>query len=143
MKPHSEQQQLDKTLSEQRLFERVNEALNQELNDVEPLTQAKITAARLQALSSVERHSETSVWRGFFDKPKAVAFGAALSAVFSVVLISTVLPETEQTLEIYEQTALEALFIPELEEDPQMLDQLEFIAWLQQDAVLEQVEKGV
>ena len=118
----------DKT--QQQVQQRVNQALDAELAQMDELTLSKIKAARLKAL---ELGQHKPWWRKFSFSQGIVATSFSLFMVF--ILVKPMQPSS--TITAVTERQLMAAMNPVLSEDTEMLEQLEFVAWLEQEAFLE------
>lgn len=99
----------------------INKALDEQDEQLDELTLAKLKAARLQALAQQKQSKSPVSWM------LAGAFSVALVAVIWVK--QPVTPEALSPL-----AALDTV----MTEETEMLEQLEFLAWLEQEELLKQ-----
>jgi len=116
---------------EKQVQQRVNRALDDELLDLDPLTQAKLQVARLNAL---EQTKKTAWWQRINLSQGVLATSFSLFMVFILVKPFG----GEKTMPGISEAQLLAAMNPVLSEDVEMLEQLEFVAWLEQESMLEQ-----
>ena len=109
----------------------VNQALDQQIENMDSFTEARIKAARLNALAA----KPSSWWRNI-SLPQGIA--ASALSVFVVALVLNPFESADQGVLELSESQLMAAMNPVLTEDPEMLEQLEFMAWLEQEAILEQ-----
>lgn len=113
------------------------QALDNKVANLDELTKAKLSAARLNALAKSGKQSFGLVsW--FKQMTQNLGVTGSLATSFSVLAIVFVMvksPSNESMSgnQLDEELALMAMMTPELTEDPDMLEQLEFIAWLEQE----------
>lgn len=116
-------------MSEQEsLQQKVNAELDKSVDQLDELTLAKIQAARLTALTKAK---EKPWWQ------KVSLTQGAVATSFSVILVALlIIPlKTDQD---NDDLALMAAMNPVLAEAPEMLSDLEFLAWLEQEQLLEE-----
>ena len=115
---------------EQRVQTRVTQALNDELLPLDELTQAKLTAARLNALAQAK---QKPWWR------RLSLSQGVLATSFSLFMVFVLVQPTGGKRADFESTEMQLLAAmnPILSEDVEMLEQLEFVAWLEQESLLE------
>ena len=116
-------------MSQQSLQDQVNAELDQSVAQLDDLTLAKIKAARLSAL---EQGSKPRFWSAI--SPKQGALALCFSLLMVVVLVDPFNNGDELTLD--PELALMAAMNPVLAEEPEMLSELEFLAWLEQEQLL-------
>ena len=117
--------------SEKELQRRVNQALDRELENLDELTAAKLKRARLNALA--HRPAQKPWWQSFGLPQGLAASGVSLALVFALVKPFTPADAGLSPTELQ----LMAVMNPVLSEEPEMLQELEFIAWLEQEGGLE------
>lgn len=113
------------------LQQKVNAELDKSIDQLDELTLAKIKAARLTALEQANRKSwwqKLSLTQGLV----ATSFSIFLVAVLIIPL---------KTNQDNDDLALMAAMNPVLAEEPEMLSDLEFLAWLEQEQLLEESSK--
>ena len=115
-------------MSEQQLQSKVNAELDNSVANLDELTLAKIKSARLRAL---EQGQNRYWWQKLSLRQGVVATSFSL---FVVALLLVPLTTSQQDDEL----ALLAAMNPVLTEEPEMLSDLEFLAWLEQEQLLEQ-----
>ena len=108
--------------------ERVNRALDDSVEQLDELTTAKIKAARIKAL---ERVNQVPWWR------KITLGQGAFATAFSLVLAALLIIPLKSNQD-NDDLALMAAMNPVLAEAPEMLSDLEFLAWLEQEQLLEE-----
>lgn len=116
-------------MSEQEsLQQKVNAELDKSVDQLDELTLAKIQAARLTALAKAK---EKPWWQ------KTSLTQGVVATSFSVILVALlIIPlKTDQD---NDDLALMAAMNPVLAEAPEMLSDLEFLAWLEQEQLLEE-----
>jgi hypothetical protein len=120
-------------MSQQSLQDKVNAELDQSVAQLDDLTLAKIKAARLNALGNANK---PSFWRSISRvlSPKQGALALCFSLLMVLVFVAPFSEQTELTLE--PELALMAAMNPVLAEEPEMLSELEFLAWLEQEQLL-------
>ena len=106
----------------------VCDTLDQQVEQLDDLTLARLKAARLKALAQLEQ-SKPSILQRFFGEQMMVK--GALATSFSVVAVLVML-NLNSGDKINQQDVLMAMMNPVLSEDPDMLEQLEFLAWLEE-----------
>lgn len=109
----------------------INQALDQQIENMDSFTEARIKAARLNALAA----KPTSWWQKV-TLPQGLA-ASALSVAVVTVALNPFQSDQQGTMQLSESQLMAAMN-PILTEDPEMLEQLEFMAWLEQEAILEQ-----
>ena len=115
-------------MSEQKLQNKVNAELNQSVAQLDELTLAKIKAARLTAL---EQANKLTWWQKLGFKQ------GALATSFSLLLVAVLVAPISGNKET-DELALMAAMNPVLAEEPEMLSDLAFLAWLEQEQLLEE-----
>lgn len=105
----------------------VSDALDAELGSIDELTQAKLQAVRLKAL---EQQSKAKWWQLSWQNKGLMA------SAFSVTLAVVVWFSPSQVDDLNQELLMQVMQNPELTEDPDMLEQLEFLAWLEQEALV-------
>lgn len=115
-------------MSEQQLQNKVNAELNESVEQLDELTLAKIKAARL---SAIERAQNKAWWQKISLSQGVVAMSFSLFLV-AVLIIPLKTDQDNGDL------ALMAAMNPVLAEEPEMLSDLEFLAWLEQEQLLEE-----
>lgn len=118
-------------MSEQQLQNKVNTELDNSVANLDELTLAKIKSARLKAL---EQGQNKYWWQKVSLTQGMVATSFSL---FLAALILVPLTTNQQNDEL----ALMAAMNPVLTEEPEMLSDLEFLAWLEQEQLLEQASE--
>lgn len=118
-------------MSEQQLQNKVNAELNESVEQLDGLTLAKIKAARLNAL---EQAKSKGWWQ------KLTLTHGVVATSFSLLLV-TILIIPLKTDQDNDDLALMAAMNPVLAEEPEMLSDLEFLAWLEQEQLLEESSK--
>lgn len=110
----------------------VEQALDAQLGNLDELTRAKLTAARLNAL---EQSQSQSGWQKLLNMSWASKgiMASAFSVTFAVVLWLAPIGQNA----VDEELLFQVMQNPVLTEDPEMLEQLEFIAWLEQEALID------
>ena len=106
---------------------RVNEALDRDVAQLDEWTLAKLKAARLNAMAQAA--TPRSKWRPLSWPQGMMASGVGLALVMMAVV--NLNPESSPA-GISEQQLLAAMN-PVLSEDMDLLEQLEFVAWLEQE----------
>ncbi len=121
----------DKLEQQAELQAQVNQALDKDIANLDGFTEARIQAARLNALANANQH-----WWQKLTLPQGLA--ASALSVAAVVAIVNPLQSENPANGIISEEQLMASLNPVLVEDPEMLEQLEFVAWLEQEAVLDE-----
>jgi len=116
--------------TEQHVQQRVNHALNDDIAQLDELTLAKLKAARVKAL---EQQKALPWWRNLNVSQGVLATSFSLFMVFVLVKPLQQSPDVTAVSELQLMAAMN----PVLSEDTEMLEQLEFVAWLEQEAILE------
>lgn len=115
----------------------ITQALDEKVENLNELTKAKLSAARKNALAKQQAPKESLIdWLKKTTGSLGVTGSLATSfSVLAIVFVMLKNPSSIEPLEssINEQQVLMAMMNPVLAEDPEMLDQLEFIAWLEQE----------
>ena len=119
---------IDKTKPQ--IQQKVNQALDAEVAQMDELTLAKLKAARLKA---IELGQSQPWWRKFSLSQGVMATSFSLFMVF--ILVNPL--QQSPSLSAVSELQLMAAMNPVLSEDTEMLEQLEFVAWLEQEAILE------
>lgn len=117
---------------------KINAALDEELEQIDYVTKMKLSSSRQKAAAAYNKAHQKGVGIGvksFFSKWQ----GTAAAGVFSLALLAVFIPATNDTLQSSDDMLMLAMFNPVLEEEPEMLEQLEFIAWLEQETLLEEL----
>lgn len=108
--------------TEQQLQQQVNAELETSLQQLDELTLSKIKAARLKALA---QQPKSPWWSSLLAKQ-------AGAAVFCSALVAAVVLQPETKVELDSELALLAAMNPVLSEDPEILQDLDFLLWLEQ-----------
>lgn len=114
-------------MSERQLQNRVNAELDKSVESLNELTLAKIKSARLKV---IEQAQNKHWWQKITIKSGVLATAMSVCLVALLVMPSG---EHQQDAEL----ALMAAMNPVLAEEPEMLSDLEFLAWLEQEQLLE------
>lgn len=115
-------------MSEQQLHNKVNADLDESVANLDELTLAKIKSARLTAL---EQAQSKLWWQKISLKQGLLATSMSLCLVALLIVPSGQEPQDNEL-------ALMAAMNPVLTEEPEMLSDLEFLAWLDQEQLLQQ-----
>ena len=118
-------------MSELQLQSRVNADLDKSVDSLDELTLAKIKSARFKA---IEQALSKHWWQKVSVKSRVLATAMSVSLVVLLVMPSG---KDQQHSEL----ALMAAMNPVLAEEPEMLSDLEFLAWLEQEQLLEQTSE--
>lgn len=115
------------TIEQDKLQGRVNTELDQSMENIDELTKAKLQAARLHAL---EQAKSKPWWQKISLQQGVVATSFSLLAV--ALLVQQQFPQQQD-----DELALMAMMEPVLSEEPDMLSDLEFLLWLEQEQLLQ------
>lgn len=113
-------------IEQDKLQGRVNAELDHSIESINELTKAKLQAARLQAL---EQAKSKPWWQKISLQQGVVATSFSLLAV--ALLVQQQFPQQQ-----HDELALMAMMEPVLSEEPDMLSDLDFLLWLEQEQLL-------
>ena len=115
------------TIDQDKLQGRVNAELDESVTSLDELTKAKLQAARNIALAKAQ---QKPWWQKLNLQQGLVATSFSLLAV--ALIVQQQMPEQGA-----DEQALMAMLEPTLQEEPEMLSELEFLVWLEQEQLLQ------
>lgn len=116
--------------------QQVNAALEQQVNDLDELTLAKLKSARLQAMQQMKPS-----WSQRINQLMTAPLGLGGACAVILVVMVSINWQTQPELNI-SADELAAYMNPVLTEDPDMLTDLEFFAWLEDEQLLEEGKRS-
>ena len=111
---------------ERQLEAHAKQAFDRSVSEIDAPTRSRLTQARYRALQEL---SPAAVRRSFWRWPLAPAGAIAAAALVALLMFSQREPATEPALQAAAVADLEILLG---EEDLEMLEELEFYAWLEE-----------